>query len=351
MNILQQPPAITGTFNPVLLKLQQGDEPSADVTVFVDNREYQLSRDYLNGTARYNLTGIIKQEFHDEQTTVIENIFTDKLLAVAFGSTQSEIQFDSAAIRAVSQRRGMYDMTPMRGKFLTGFDEIKQYAGYPLYLSFLTFSGNTYININGITHNDESLPGVHLTLLVPNGTTGVSLSQDRLTVPLLTNSGNKITTNSGRTIVVSTGILESEGKKNVNQSCDSQSPLYVRWVNRFGGWDCWMFKHRQFKKSELSKVETFYPVIEDYSVGPAESDRVLSAEAKETIITGEENLTGNEFDNLQALKYSPLIQQYNKDTGEWSRIYLEKADAEKDTGATRFALEFEFTLPTPKLQF
>jgi hypothetical protein len=111
-----------------------------------------------------------------------------------------------------------------------------------------------------------------------------------------------------------------------------------------------MFKNRQFQKSELTKTETSYPAIEDYENGPAEAAYTLEAEAKETIIAGEENLTENEFDNLQLLKYAPIIQQYNKDAGEWSRIYIDKADTEKNTGDTRFALEFEFILPLPKLQ-
>jgi hypothetical protein len=351
MNTLTSPPQITGAFNPVILQLQQGNEQDAGITLQIDGSTYRLTRDYLGGKARYNLSELIKQEFKNEQEYIQQDIFSDKLLAIPFSATSpTQIAFNSTAIRAVRQENGPYDMTQLRGSFLTGFKTVKRYTGYPLYISFLTVPNNTCININGITYNNQPLTGIHLTINVPDYTITLSITQGKITEPLLANTGETITTNTNKTIHVLTGILEQE-KMNIDHPCTPQSPLYIRWINRLGGWDAWMFKNRQFKKSELTKTETFRPTIEEYTRGPAEADHVLNAEAKETITAGEENLTENEYDNLHLLKYSPLIQQYNKETGEWSRIYLEKADTEKDTGATRFALEFEFTLPTPKLQF
>ncbi|MDR0682023.1 MAG: hypothetical protein LBG15_09290, partial [Dysgonamonadaceae bacterium] len=269
MNILTQPPAISGAFNPLLLELQQGNETSADITINVDGNTYELSREYLNGKARYNLTELIKSGFKNEQTTVIENIFIDKLLQVEFGSTQTGASFNSTAIRAVSQRRGQYDMTPLCGTFLTGFHELKKYKNYPLFVSFLTFPNTTYINLNGITLNENSFTQKHLTLSVPDGTNTVSITTEALAFALADNLNDPITTNAGVEIVVSTGLLEPENKTTgIDQPCNPVSPFYIRWINRLGGWDCWMFKNRQFQKSELTKTETSYPAIEDYENGP-----------------------------------------------------------------------------------
>ena len=354
--IVQKPANLVGAFNPLLLEISKGSEQSSEIQILVDNEPYSLEREYINNKVRYNLSDLIKNGFKNEQTQVIENVvFVDKLLSVEFGSNDDGLEFQSLAINAVSQRKGTYDMTSMQGKFLTGFESLKKYKDYPLLISFLTFPNpdTTYLNVNGITVNDDSFTKKHLTFSIPNETNKISITHNKLTTPLLTNSGNEVRTNNNELIVVSTGVVETESDEemNVGQSCKPESQFYIRWINRLGGWDCWMFKNRQFLKSELKKVETFYPTIDDYIPGPPNSETVLSAEASETVIAGEENLTENEFDNLQLLKYSPFIQVYNKDTKEWSRIYLEKSENEKDTKNTRFSVEFEFTLPMPKLQF
>jgi hypothetical protein len=403
MKLNKKPLRIAGAFNPVLVEIKRVYEYkdseyvySATVNVTMGDNTYTLVREFLNGIARYNLSELIATAFGDKRETVNEDIFIDSLLQVKVNGEVTEYEagdepdyedgyedgyedededkpedepededryedkdgkFTITVIRAVSQQRGQYDMAPLEGKFLTGFKKLYKYKNYPLFVSFLTLDNPdsdetryTYLNINGKTLYELDNKNKHLTLSVPDGTAGISITPNRITQPLLTDNGDEIQTNLQQTIVISTGVLEQE-KINIQQACNPNSLFYIRWINRMGGWDTWMFKNRQFKKSQLTKVETFQAFIEDYREGPAQSEHVLNAEALETIIAGAENLTENEFDNLQLLKYSPLIQQYHKDSCEWSRIYLQKAETEKDTGETRFALEFEFTLPLPKLQF
>ena len=49
------------------------------------------------------------------------------------------------------------------------------------------------------------------------------------------------------------------------KECVPQSPFYVRWLNRFGGLDYWMFELRQEFKRKQSSYEDFEPYITDYS--------------------------------------------------------------------------------------
>ena len=131
--------------------------------------------------------------------------------------------------------------------------------------------------------------------------------------------------------------------------CVPSEPFYVRWLNRFGGVDYWMFQMSQTYTRSLDKQEDFIPYIVDTFTARG-TNRSLSKEASEKAVVGAENLSDNEWYELSRIPFSPMIQMYDGDRDIWFDILPQKAENDMITSDGAHAVEFEFLLPQPQLQ-
>lgn len=132
--------------------------------------------------------------------------------------------------------------------------------------------------------------------------------------------------------------------------CEVQSPFYVRWVSRIVGKEHWMFSRRQTDKTEIDNSVTYDPYI-DTNADLGRFPRQLSLTSEHTIVVGAEGISNADFDVLRRITTSPLIEYYDEETEKWMVITIKNGTTSKDTALPTQAIEFEFILPPPALQF
>lgn len=131
-------------------------------------------------------------------------------------------------------------------------------------------------------------------------------------------------------------------------SCIPNNPFYVRWVNRYGGWDYWMFSKRQTFEREVKSLQTFEPYIADYSA--AYGTTVVIGKAVESKVTiGAEGLTASEWKMLSFTADSALAQWYSEDSQSWMDIVVEKSKIEMQTDSALHGIELTIQLPTSQV--
>lgn len=317
--------------------------------IFEDSHAIRLHREKLNGVINYDISGILKSFLINEVTPIAGcPCVIDDSLFVEYSIFDEHAQFvvNATAINAVSQRNGSPDLSTKIGHFMTRFDKLKKYNGYPLQVVAFGFTdSNTYINFNGdsfiqIPSNKSNV----FVALIDDGKYNLTISSAPNDLFLRDNIGRIITGNLGNGITVvpepsedfKQFIIEIE---NLPTPCN---PFYVRWLNRQGGFDYWMFGFRQFLTKGIADKKTY--INED-------NDEVIySLSGLESVRVGATNLNRNEFDILSKIIYSPKIEWYDENISAWKQILIEKGDSELDTRSTINTLEFTFSLPNPIIQ-
>lgn len=132
--------------------------------------------------------------------------------------------------------------------------------------------------------------------------------------------------------------------------CVPSSPFYVRWLNRFGGIDYWMFQKRQTLERKQDSMETFEPYIEDYAAARGTA-YAASITASQSLVAGATLLSANEWFELSRIPFSPMVQYYDKKQGVWIDITVDKGESALVTDDPAQSIEISFVLPRPQLQF
>ena len=134
----------------------------------------------------------------------------------------------------------------------------------------------------------------------------------------------------------------------VEMVCVPAQPFYVRWVNRMGGVDYFMFSRRQTRKPSVKSASTHSLYVADPSRAGSNL-RAWSLTTEHTMTVGADGLSDEEFGPLSALPFAPTIEWY--DGGRWIEIAVSKFDGSFATHSHRHSFEITFTLPAINTQF
>lgn len=132
--------------------------------------------------------------------------------------------------------------------------------------------------------------------------------------------------------------------------CIPPSPFYVRWVNRLGGREHWMFSGKQSNKIEASDPTVYDPYF-DTNAKAGQTPRQLSIEINHTAVVGAEGVDAAAFEPLRRITQSPLIEWYDKAQDKWFVITVKSATVTTDSGSPKQSMEIEFNLPSINTQF
>ena len=139
-------------------------------------------------------------------------------------------------------------------------------------------------------------------------------------------------------------------KLKIECRCLPNNPFYLRWINRYGGWDYWMFEKRQTYEYNQSDLQQYTPYIDDFSSSTVSGTaKLVSKEVEETVLVGSENLTAKEWRIVADIVKSSVVQWYNKDIERWIDVMLTKQKIVMQSDSTYNGLELTLTLPTPQL--
>lgn len=128
------------------------------------------------------------------------------------------------------------------------------------------------------------------------------------------------------------------------------NPFYIRWINRKGGWDTYMFEQHKKYTQEVDRGDQY---VLANSGGPYASQTrgELAPEFKNIVQAGAEQLDENDFNLLKGIALSPLVQRYNYSVGAWQRVLVNDTDLTWDTKTPRNTVSYEFQLIDEQTQW
>lgn len=216
-------------------------------------------------------------------------------------------KYEFMALNAVAQIGENSDMGPYRGQLLSELRRLRQYEGYPLDYSVL--------NERDVEYSDGVI---------------------RLPIP-----------GDGESQADGYGVA-------VIPSCTPAQPFYVRWVNRLGGVEYFMFGRRQTRKASVKSVSTYGLYVPD-SFGASTNRRAYALTTDNTVTVGADGVPEAEYAVLSKLPFAPTIEWYAETDsatgGRWVELTVSKFDGSLDTGSRTHSIEIVFQLPNLNVQF
>lgn len=128
------------------------------------------------------------------------------------------------------------------------------------------------------------------------------------------------------------------------------NPFYVRWINRKGGWDTYMFEQHKKYTQEVDRGDR-YVLANARDPYTSETRGELAPEVKNMVRAGAEQLDENDFNLLEGIALSPLVQVYNYQIRAWQRVLVDDTDLTWDTKSPRNTVSYEFQLIDEQTQW
>ena len=128
------------------------------------------------------------------------------------------------------------------------------------------------------------------------------------------------------------------------------NPFYIRWINRKGGWDTYMFEQHKKYTQEVDRGDQ-YVLANSRDPYASQTRGELAPEFKNIVQAGAEQLDENDFNLLKGIALSPLVQVYNYQIGVWQRVLVDDTDLTWDTKAPRNTVSYEFQLIDEQTQW
>lgn len=126
--------------------------------------------------------------------------------------------------------------------------------------------------------------------------------------------------------------------------CVPNNPFYLRWLNRLGGFDHWMFEKRQVYELDQSDVQLYQPYLIDLTTADG-THRLAGKLVEEKVTVGAENLTAEDWRLVSGIISAPLVQWYSEGTKRWVDVIVDKTKGELDNGTTYSGVELSLLLP------
>lgn len=128
------------------------------------------------------------------------------------------------------------------------------------------------------------------------------------------------------------------------------NPFYIRWINRKGGWDTYMFEQHKKYTQEVDRGDQ-YVLANSRDPYATQTRGEIAPEVKNIVQAGAEQLDENDFNLLKGIALSPLVQVYNYQIGAWQRVLVDDTDLTWDTKAPRYTVSYEFRLIDEQTQW
>lgn len=128
------------------------------------------------------------------------------------------------------------------------------------------------------------------------------------------------------------------------------NPFYIRWINRKGGWETYMFEQYKKYTQEVDRGDQ-YVLANARDPYTSKTRGELAPEVKNIVQAGAEQLDENDFNLLKGIALSPLVQVYNYQIRVWQRVLVDDTDLTWDTKAPRNTVSYEFQLIDEQTQW
>lgn len=218
---------------------------------------------------------------------------------------------------------------------------LKKYYGYPYFLTMLapgSMAGNSALEVNYRYEGSTSVPKL--------------IISPRINVPLLMIWEDETSDGVDYVIVRNMNLPNSPDKWHIHYEFAEIpcNPFYIRWINRKGGWETYMFEQHKKYTQEVDRGDQY---VLANAMGPLSNETrgELAPEVKNIVQAGAEQLNANDFNLLKGIALSPLIQVYNYDMKVWQRVLVDDTDITWDTKTPRNTVSYDFQLIDEPIQW
>lgn len=321
-----------------------------------------IDRDSGFGTTKkYDLSFLAKAGFRDRPKTYpyvnrYVNFGIDYNLISAYayrgiGEQDFNVRYASRGVRPRGHNvnfsmsnigLALTDRTPDNNRDL----RVKKYYGYPYFVTLFPKG------VSGLN------PAIPIEVVVKGSTGGQSdISAvlnipSRLNIPLVYEFDDELTDGADYVKLRPSGGAFPNEAWNI-RFVDTEvpcSPFYIRWINRKGGWDTYMFEQHKKYTQEVDRGDQ-YMLANSRDPYTSETRGELAPEFKNIVQAGAEQLDENDFNLLKGIALSPLVQVYNYQIGAWQRVLVDDTDLTWDTKAPRNTVSYEFQLIDEQTQW
>lgn len=333
--------------------------PSSVIAANSLTESIHINRDSGFGTTKkYDLSFLAKAGFRDRPKTYpyinrYINFSIDYSLISAYayrgiGEQDFNVRYASRGVRPRGHSvnfsmsnvgLALTDRTPDNNRNLY----VKKYFGYPYFVTLFP---------KGTSGLNPAIP-VDVRVKQPGGSTEKQFDiSSRLSIPLVWEFDDELTDGADYVkLRPSGGVFPNEAWTIIFVDTEVPcNPFYIRWINRKGGWDTYMFEQHKKYTQEVDRGNR-YVLANARDPYTSETRGELAPEFKNIAQAGAEQLDENDFNLLKGIALSPLVQVYNYQIGAWQRVLVDDTDLTWDTKAPRNTVSYEFQLIDEQTQW
>lgn len=217
---------------------------------------------------------------------------------------------------------------------------VKKYFGYPYFVTLFPKG------VSGLN------PAIPIDVRVKQSTENQFDISSRLSIPLVWEFDDELAVGVDYVrLRPSGGVFPNEAWNIIFVDTEVPcNPFYIRWINRKGGWDTYMFEQHKKYTQEVDRGDQ-YMLANARDPYTSETRGELAPEFKNIVQAGAEQLDENDFNLLKGIALSPLVQVYNYQIGAWQRVLVDDTDLTWDTKAPRNTVSYEFQLIDEQTQW
>lgn len=220
---------------------------------------------------------------------------------------------------------------------------VKKYLGYPYFVTLFP---------KGVSVLNPAIP-IDVRVKRPGGSAENQFDiSSRLNIPLVYEFDDELTDGADYVkLRPSGGVFPNEAWNIIFVDTEVPcNPFYIRWINRKGGWDTYMFEQHKKYTQEVDRGDQ-YMLANPRDPYTSETRGELAPEFKNIVQVGAEQIDENDFNLLKGIALSPLVQVYNYQIGSWQRVLVDDTDLTWDTKAPRNTVSYEFQLIDEQTQW
>lgn len=267
----------------------------------------------FDGEVDFDISGVVRNYFGTDSPKMIDDIEVDNRLFVRYTCDGKQyIAINSTEFAPLTE-----DDLKFGEKLLSALPIFRCYTGYDFDVSLLCGDNvSSFFTPNAVNRvKSRAIPVRYLRYGV---------------------DGDYIQDESGNYILID-GV-------NIENTPIPRNPFYVRWINRLGGVDYWMFGNSQQISIGVKDANTLLNC-------PTGQNTTFGIEAQREIVVGAAGISRKEWDVLSLLPLSPQIEWYDKKIGKWVTITASKVENSINTDRNIHDVDFVFSLPNLQTQF
>lgn len=358
------PDSYTTIGNPLFVKVSGTGKQQ--ITLSKDSSlstKYNLYVETFNNVGSIDISQYVKSFFRKEEAFLLANVgsagtpvYVNRMLCVPVwidNSSTKRLYMRGMNFINEKKRSNQYTLLTCLSKIIR-WENLERFVSFLPIAQYVSIDGEEF-SINGNT-NMSSVQSVadHISINIAKDYQAkydITMSSSPMGDNIITEDG-RITLDRQRNEIVTEGTTSTMGaikRYQIEVREIPEHPFYVRWTNRYGGYDYWMFSCIHSKDWELTEQEVARKYYDDVT-NASETITTFGMKYEHKVTAAAGALDEEEFECIRDIMFADIIEvltgindtRYNQ---SWVRISLDKTSIGKMSNIPRTDVELTFNIP------